>query len=114
MKFSFHKIFNDIVERREVFNVQVFRHFLGLLEDMVFLQMMREGWKIGYVVTAKGGHEVDSHAGHSVDKKKRLRSDNDLCRAPQSQNASSAQEHPEFPLRTRHLLRDKTTFHDIF
>jgi len=43
-----------------------------LLENMVFLQMLREGWNMGYVVTEKGGHEVDFYASHPVDKRKRL------------------------------------------
>ena len=43
-----------------------------LLENMVFLQMLREGWKMGYVVTEKGGHEVDFYAAHPIDKRKRL------------------------------------------
>ncbi len=43
-----------------------------LLENMVFLQMQREGWKMGYVVTEKGGHEVDFYAHHPIDKRTRL------------------------------------------
>ncbi len=43
-----------------------------LLENMVFLQMLREGWNMGYVLTEKGGHEVDFYASHPVDKRKRL------------------------------------------
>lgn len=43
-----------------------------LLETMVFLQMLREGWNMGYVVTNKGGHEVDFYALHPVDKRRRL------------------------------------------
>ncbi|MBQ7649442.1 MAG: ATP-binding protein [Victivallales bacterium] len=43
-----------------------------LLENMAFLQMLREGWKMGYVVTEKGGHEVDFYATHPIDKRKRL------------------------------------------
>ena len=43
-----------------------------LLENMVFLQMRREGWEMGYVVTDKGNYEVDFYAMHPVNKRRRL------------------------------------------
>ena len=43
-----------------------------LLENMVFLQMLREGWTLGYFVTKKGSREVDFYASHPIDKRKRL------------------------------------------
>ena len=43
-----------------------------LLENMVFLQMLREGWTLGYFVTKKESREVDFYASHPIDKRKRL------------------------------------------
>ena len=43
-----------------------------LLENMVCLHLLREGWKLGYYVTEKGGKEVDFYAYHPESKTKKL------------------------------------------
>ena len=43
-----------------------------LLENMVCLHLFREGWKLGYYVTAKGGKEVDFYAYHPESKIRKL------------------------------------------
>lgn len=43
-----------------------------LLENMVCLQLLREGWQLEYYVTKRGGKEVDFYAYHPEAKAKKL------------------------------------------